>query len=139
MAPRTCSSRAGGEDGFTLIELVVVVLILGVLAAIALPSFAGHRDAGWEVTVQSDLRNTAAVVEDYFAVHGAYPAERTYTVAAADLGGGARLRLSPGTQVALVHLPGSAFCLEGRHSGVPAERYSYSSQEGRVLSDVACP
>src|SRR5450432_3507178 len=45
------------EDGFTLIELMVVVLIIAILIAIAIPTFLGARARAQNRAVQSDLRN----------------------------------------------------------------------------------
>jgi len=51
--------RSGGadEDGFTLIELMVVVLIIAILLAIAIPTFLGARERSADRAAQSTLRN----------------------------------------------------------------------------------
>ncbi len=51
------SRRRDEEQGFTLIELMVVVLIIAILIAIAIPTFLGARSRAQDRAAQSDLRN----------------------------------------------------------------------------------
>jgi len=56
-------NRLKDERGFTLIELLVVVLIIGILAAVALPTFLGQRDKGFDADAKSNARNIQTLVE----------------------------------------------------------------------------
>ena len=74
--------RGSNQKGFTLIELMIVIAIIGILAAIAIPNFIAYRNKAYCSATESDAQNIAAAVADYFAD----PSHNT-TPALADIGG----------------------------------------------------
>lgn len=65
---------AMGEQGFTLLELIVVVAVLGVLVAIALQQFSLYRSRATDAAMRSDLKNAALAMESYYGEFLDYPA-----------------------------------------------------------------
>ena len=65
--------RANSESGFTLVELLVVMLILGLLAAIAIPAFFNQRDKAKDSDAKSHARTAQTALETYSTDHdGSY-------------------------------------------------------------------
>jgi type IV pilus assembly protein PilA len=62
------------EGGFTLIELMVVVLIIAILIAIAIPTFLGARTRAQDRAAQSNLRNALTAEKSYYTDSQAYTA-----------------------------------------------------------------
>jgi type IV pilus assembly protein PilA len=65
--------KARDEKGFTLVELLIVIAIIAILAAIAIPQFASYRARGIEASMVSDAKNIATTMEAVFADCQAYP------------------------------------------------------------------
>ena len=56
-----------GKKGFTLIELMIVIAIIGILAAIAIPNFIAYRDKAFCGQAEHDAQNTLAALSSYYA------------------------------------------------------------------------
>ena len=120
------SGRGRGETGFSLVALLVVVVVLGVLAAVAVPSFLSQRARAHDASVQADLRSVAMAV------------------GAADDGGGDLegsalddVVVSPGT-VLEVAADGDGWCVRGWYEGLVDGSRWVLDAAGLARDDARC-
>src|ERR1700674_5626057 len=91
--------------GFTLIEFLIVVVIIGILAAIAIPKFQNTKGKANLAALKSDLRNLVTAEEAYFYDNAAY----TSTLATLTF------QTSPGVVLSVVTATASGFAAQATH------------------------
>jgi type IV pilus assembly protein PilA len=133
---RLVARRAGGADqGFSLIELLVVIIIIGILAAIAIPVFLKQREKAWDASDKSDLRNLANFEEIYLDEFSTYG--NIASIEAAE----PKMQPSPGVTLSVVDYTGDmGYCLSAQHSG-DSQVWYYDSLAGGLQpkSATGCP
>jgi type IV pilus assembly protein PilA len=104
-------SRLDGnsEQGFTVIELLVVIIIIGILLAIAVPSYLGFRDRAANNSAKANLRAALPSAETFYADNGTYAAMDATALVAIDSG------VSPTLTVASA--AAGSYCLTDTVSG----------------------
>ncbi|MFC4369373.1 type II secretion system protein [Citricoccus nitrophenolicus] len=70
---RLRSAQTSRENGFTFMEVLVAMLIIGIIAAIAVPAWAGHIKSGNDVQVQAEALNAYSAVGSYKYSAGTLP------------------------------------------------------------------
>lgn len=127
------------DGGFSLVEMFIVIVLMGVLAVIALPTFLNQRENARESALRSDLRNGALAMESYFVGTGRYPTEQDRVLEA--------LGLPESDQVTLeIVVPrpaddGQTYCLSGSHALLNDGQVllTYAPERGGITEDTTCP
>ena len=103
-------NKKKNEKGFTLIELMIVIAIIGILAAIAIPQFAAYRRRSYNSAANADLRHAATAQEAY------YVDNMTYTSAVGNLTGNYGLFTSSGVVFVSVSGDVNSYTMRAYHS-----------------------
>jgi len=117
------------NEGFTLIELMIVIAIIGILAAIAIPQFSAYRQRSYNAAAEADLRNAATAQEAYFVD------AQTYNPTITDLIGSTYgLYTSQGVALLVVGTPtATRYTMTSSHSS-GSKTYSLTGPGGTISS-----
>lgn len=91
--------------GFTLIEILMVVVIIGILAALAIPKFSRSKSMTYSASIRQDLRTLSVAQEDYFLEKSTYAPDIIYL----------NFLHSPGVTITIVNASTFGWSASGNH------------------------
>ena len=115
--------------GFTLLELLVAIGILGILAAFAIPQYLAYRRNTFVAAVKSDLRNAAIIQEAYFAENESYTQSLPTLLSYG-------FRQSDNVSISITS-DGTTYTLTGTHASCGSDTWTYSGSG--AISDPPSP
>ncbi len=117
--------------GFTLVELLVVVLVIGILAAVAVPRFTKSREKTFFAAMKSDLKNLTAAQEIYYPANGYMYAG----AAGSDVPGvtGLMFAASQGVTVTLREVSMTGWSADAVHQGLRPDQMCAITYGGAAL------
>jgi type IV pilus assembly protein PilA len=141
---RTRRRDPSSDSGFTLVELLVVVVVLGVLIAIAIPVYLRFTQGAYTASVKSDI-HTMQLEEQNFATTSTGAFASTRQLINANPG----LKLSAGSVAAIVWSSADGYCVGAANSkgkadasapfagfGFPYQTFFYDSRSGKTSTEL---
>jgi len=135
MMARIHKAMKEDQKGFTLVELLVVVIIIGILAAIAIPVFLSQRNKGYDSAAKNDARNLGVLEETYLTDSGAYQATSAVNTFAANTITDFKPTTGVSTAVAVTVNGNSGFCIVSKSKS--ANYFWYDSTAGGLTGPSA--
>lgn len=117
------------EAGFSLIELLVIVLILGILTTVVVPRFTGSRERAYDAAAKSELRNAMSAQEAYYTDNKIYTTE--WGPAGLDL------TAPPEVTVEIPSAGATGYMMTAQHRSSP-NAYCVNASVGKIVSITPC-
>ena len=109
--------RKKGQKGFTLLELMIVIAVIGVLAAIAIPQFMSYRQRGYNTKAKAELKSYYTACQAYFVTNTASDCDLTKVADA----------FTPSTDVQITTAPNQDMMGSTAHHVKGTKTYTISS------------
>ena len=108
-----------------MIELLVVVAIISLLAAIAIPQFIAYRARSVDVQMKADLKNAAMAMESYYAEYKIYPSSLSGIVAVG-------FRQTNGVSLSITLTSLTSYTLTASKPSGSQPSFTYTSSSGQI-------
>lgn len=125
--------RPATRRGFTLIEVLVVIAIIGILVAVAIPQLSAYRRNAYDSEMVTELRNAATAQEAYFVKNFKY----TNTVAGLEAEG---FKSNPSVTITTTAVvgPPASFTMTAVHSNCAAGSSRTLTSAGYIIDGSGC-
>lgn len=140
LSPKSVAKRSNlNNSGFTIVELLVVIVVIGILAAITIVSYTGITGRAATASLQSDLTNASQQLKLYQTIYGSYPTAMTGNCPTAPVDNTYCLKSSPGNTLTYASNNGTTFALTNTNTNGTAYGINNTSSPVALAQPTNCP